>query len=361
MRLIFVDDSESWIDLFDTAIADWNEKNPEKQFCCDAYKTIDEADRVLLERRYDGALFDLKIPAAPGSTSSGNTLAERTLTDLGMPLGILSGHPEDRSELLHDNPLVRAFQKEGGVCDEVVGWFGSQWSMMATLRLARAEVRKLAADIFATRIWPRWTDYMDIKIEGISKERIITRQFAYHIAESMGVDGTNNPDWHPYENYIYPALLDGRAHTGDIFDLNGSLWVVLTPQCDMATGTADPILLAQCDKSPPEHWNEKCTALSEALKGVGNGAVPRKISDYFLRYVNQNVKPSEHFLAPIDGTPVLVNFKILKTVTSGEIQDALSSRVASVAPPFLINLTQRFASYMARPGQPNIDFRHFAK
>lgn len=361
MRLIFVDDDESWIDAFETAIADWNNKHRDKQFYCDAFKTIEEADRMLLERRYDGALFDLKIRGAPGSTSSGNSLAERALTDLGMPLGILSGHPEDRSEFLHENTLVRAFQKEADACDKVVGWFGEQWSMMATLRSARAEVRKLAAGIFATRIWPRWSNYMDIKTDGISHERIITRQFAYHIAESMGIDGTGNPDWHPYENYIYPALLDDRAHTGDIFDLNGSLWVVLTPQCDMATGKADPVLLAECDKGPPEHWDDKCAALLEALKSAEGETLPAKISGYFRKYVNQNIDPSLHFLAPLDGFPLLVKFKSLKLVTSEELGGSLNRRVASVAPPFLINLTQRFASYIARPGQPNIDFRHFAK
>jgi hypothetical protein len=58
---------------------------------------------------------------------------------------------------------------------------------------------------------------------------------------------------------------------------------------------------------------------------------------------------------------MMVNFKRLMTRPLVELTGLLEKdRIASVAPPFLANLTQRFGNYMSRFGQPNIDIRHFA-
>jgi hypothetical protein len=56
----------------------------------------------------------------------------------------------------------------------------------------------------------------------------------------------------------------------------------------------------------------------------------------------------------------MVNFKRLLLEPMAKLNALLNTdRLASVAPPFLSNLTQRFAAYIARPGQPNIGVEHF--
>lgn len=359
MHLLYVDDEAPFIDLFVTAVKDWNRANPDRTFECSTYQSGEEALQDLRARRFDGALFDLKLKGdTKESKLMGNALAETTIEELGMPVGILSGRPADVSEKIKEAPLVNTFQKEGGCGDRVMEWFGELHAMMETLRLARASIRKSAAEIFMLRIWPMWQTYAGLSSAGLPLERVITRQFAYHIAEKLGADTEENPGWHPHENYIHPALLEHRAHTGDIFKDEDGFWVVLTPQCDMATGKIEQALMAYCDPTILNDWEEKCASLAE--KVAQNEQPSNSLRGYFGDRVNQNLKPSEHFLAPLNGLPLMVQFKKLKLVPLAELNSSLSDRVASVAPPFLANLTQRFAAYMARPGQPNIDIKHFA-
>lgn len=360
MRILFVDDKDDYIDLFKTAVKDWNKANPQRTFDPVVLNNADDAFEALKLQRFDCALLDLKFQNGnPGQQLAGNQLALTGLNEIGMPVGILSGNPEDRSEELKKQPLARAFVKKAEACDAALAWFGELWDMMEVLSAARKNIRKSGAEIFAGRIWPRWKNYKDLSAVGIPLERIITRQYAAHIAELMGIDGKDNPDWHPQENYIFPALLDHRAHTGDLFRLeDGQIWVVLTPQCDMANRSVDDVLLAHCNPDLVAGWDEKLKLLNEALattEGPSNN-----LSGWFRDRVNQKLDASVHFLPPLEDRPMMVNFKKLRLVPLADLTGKLDTdRVASVAPAFLANLTQRFAAYMARPGQPNIGVKHF--
>ena len=149
-----------------------------------------------------------------------------------------------------------------------------------------------------------------------------------------------------------PALLENRPHTGDLFKFNDELWIVLTPQCDMATQKAISVLLARCNPSPAiDVWRGRLRELRDV-----SGNKRKSAEDFFKKLVNQ-AEPAQHFLPPLEenGQPLMVDFKDLLTVPLAELQGRLSDRVASVATPFLGNLTQRFGAYVSRMGQPNID------
>lgn len=57
---------------------------------------------------------------------------------------------------------------------------------------------------------------------------------------------------------------------------------------------------------------------------------------------------------------MMVNFKTLIAIQYEELMAIRGDRVATIATPFLPNLTQRFGSYFSRVGQPNIDTDLFA-
>jgi CheY-like chemotaxis protein len=361
LKILFVDDDPLQHDLFRDAVDDWNEKNAPKVFVPILIDNVTDAVLALEDRRFDCALFDLKLPAAegPGKLLTGNELARTGLDELGVPVGIISGFPGDLSVELAGRKLVRTFVKAAGASAEAMNWFGELWDMMEVLSATRRRIRRSGAEIFARRIWPRWGTYRDLAIVGEDGlERIITRQYAGHIAELFGTDTPENPEWHPIEAYIHPALQDNRAHTGDIFQKDGQFWIVLSPPCDMAVGSIDDVLLAYCDKNLLENWNAKVEALRIAIAA---GEVSKGLKGFFSSLINQNVEASKHFLPPLEGAPLMVNFKKLTTRPLAELNATLEDRVASVSAPFLINLTQRFGAYISRTGQPNIDIHHFAK
>jgi CheY-like chemotaxis protein len=362
MRILFVEDSESQQSLFGDVVDDWNMRNAARAFVVIRAVTVEEAKVVLEEQRIDAAIFDLRLPGGTGarvSPTKGNELAHLSLARVGIPIGIVSGFPGDLDADLKELDMLQSFDKgDTDVYEKVVAWLDSQWLMMTVLRSTREQIERSGADIFTKRLWPRWQTYAGLTGDSQTKLiQIVTRQYVGHVAELLGLDSGDNVSWHPYECYIRPALLASRAHTGDIFLLDETLWIVLTPQCDMATKKVANALLARIDETALPMWDERVQQL-----GIEDLSTTKRESRdrFFYRLVNQNVDVSEHFLPPLEGgAPLMVQFKEVITCRLTELNDNLDNRRASIAPAFLPNLIQRFGSYISRTGQPNIDIAHF--
>src|SRR3546814_9669248 len=102
-----------------------------------------------------------------------------------------------------------------------------------------------------------------------------------------------------FENWISPPLQPNRAHTGDVFDIDGVLWVVMSPPCDMANdGNISDVLLVRCDRDELGEWNDRIAK----LKGAANPDQIKKHSEWFRKLVNQS-RPGQHFLPPLPDDP----------------------------------------------------------
>ncbi len=357
--VLYVEDVDENVVSLKDEIDTWNEEKNEdgRRFHLVTAASYDEALDRLRKRRIDCALLDLRVPSKHDSradAATGNRLATDVLQSCGTPMAILSGHIGDLDEGLSNSGPVEVFDKgEMNGFRDAVNWLESQWDMMHVLSLVRERIELSTSEVFAKRIWPQWKKLLEVS--GTDEERlatIISRQFMSHAAEYLGLENQDNETWHPFENYVVPPLLDDRPHTGDIFELQDSRWIVLTPQCDMATGKVESVLLA------------KCTTGMEGFQGHVDAYRENKRakSERFLRdLTNQNIRPSQHFLPPIpsEADPILVEFGSLKTISRTELAASLGSRLASVSPPFLGNLVQRFGAFMSRAGQPNIDLGNF--
>lgn len=362
MQVLFVEDDDSQVQLFQDAIDHWNDTNAEQQVTIIRAADVTEAWQMLTLRHVDAALFDLRLPSikgGKGAAKGGNELAQATLKEVGVPIGIISGNPADLDPDLRSLPLIQVFNKgDDDVYGPVTAWLGDKWTMMTVLRSTRRQIQASGADIFLKRLWPRWQTYSGLT--GADEDeltRIVTRQYVGHVAEMLGLDGYGNASWHPYEAYIHPALLEDRAHTGDIFRIDDSLVVVLTPACDMATQKVDVVLLAGIDENAQPDWNARVAELSDHDLSINK---KDKRDRFFTRLVNQNVDVSEHFLPPLEnGPPLMVRFKNVQTKPLEWLNENLKLRQASIAPAFLPNLVQRFGAWISRTGQPNIEFSHF--
>jgi CheY-like chemotaxis protein len=352
-RLLFVEDDKSQLSLLQDALKDWNTVHGDKSFELQTTDNYESALRDLSTTRYDAALLDLRLPGKKGL--AGQLLADLCVAQYGIPAAIISGHPGDY-DVSRWNGVVKVFNKgDSGAYTAAVDWFGELSHMMKILAGTRKKIQQQGAAVFWKQVWPRWGAYE--KLSGIQDEEligIVSRQYASHIAEILGLD--SEAKWHPFENYIRPALLETRPQTGDIFKLDDMLWVVLTPQCDMVTRKAKSVLLACCDSNPPiDTWKQNIASLKSEWSKQRKSA-----EDFFGRLVNQ-AQPASHFLPPLEGgQPLMVDFKHLRTISLSDLEDQLSARIASVAPPFLPNLTQRFGAYVSRVGQPNIDPGHLS-
>jgi hypothetical protein len=364
LSLLFIEDDDLVVDLFERALDDWHAKHAKegRRFRLDLKGTAEEAQDALLRTRYDAALVDLRLPAGGKAAKDpiGNNITKYIISDLGIPVAIMTGNPGEVDDALEaDNSPVRIFFKNDKTAyDDAMNWIGSWWEMMEYVSAARQQLRKASSDIFMKRLWPAWGQFSNILKNGGSGDElrmIVARQYVTHAAELFGLDGPGGTKWHPFECYVIPSLSE-RVATGDIFKRKDGHWVTLSPACDLAMGNIKNVVMAKCIDAPAD-WEERLKIWKEAPEGEKK----EKASRYFLDRVNQNIGTAKHFLPPLPGTgqPKLVDFQQLQTVPLDELRADLKSRIGSIAQPFLSNLTQRFGANISRVGQPNIEITHF--
>ena len=361
-HILFVEDEVTQQDMFETAVNDWNVKHAEagRTFSFDVAETVEAAQAALERLRCDAALFDLRVKSEQGGKAEpkGNELALFALQQRGVPVAIISANTGEIDPEVRSAGAVGIFDKndevaEGNYFDRALLWLGDQWDMMEVLAAARRAMDASAADIFLLRLWPRWKMFADLETADRAElEKIVTRQYVSHMADLLGLDDPANASWHPFENYVSPALLSDRAHTGDIFKFDGELWVVLTPQCDMATQKVENVILAKCEAGITD-WK----LMIDTFKAQETPKSIEKSGRFLTRFVNQNLEPSRHFLPALPGQvdPLMVHFSNVMTKPMSELNGGLEHRIASIASPFLSNIVQRFGAYISRTGQPNID------
>ncbi|MBY5894895.1 response regulator [Rhizobium leguminosarum] len=361
--ILFVEDEKFNHELFSYAIQDWNSAHFEegKEFVPEIATSYEDAVTALARFKIDCALLDLRLPEkSEGGKENpiiGNKLANEVLFIQGLPLAILSGHPDEVDESLTEGDLVRTFNKgDKDGFEQALAWLADKWEMMETLRAAKNGIDQMSATVFANRLWPRWSTFSKLEQGKEKLIKIISRQYVGHVADIMGLDSELGVGWHPFESYNIPSLFNDRAHTGDIFEIKGELFLVLTPQCDMANQKITNVILAKCARGI-SNWDENLGI----LKDPPSQTKKDRSSKFFSDLVNQNLPASMHFLPPLPGTqePLLVTFSDLQTVPLGDLNKELGSRVASVSNPFISNLVQRFGAYVSRTGQPNLEINHF--
>jgi len=362
-HILFVEDEATQLDMFESAVTDWNSRNVEagRLFTFDVANTVESAQAALDRLRCDAAMFDLRVKGNDGGKAQpkGNELALFALRQRGVPVAIISANTGEIEDDVRNAGSVGIFDKtddqgDGNYYDRALAWLGDQWDMMDVLAAARNKMEGSAADIFLLRLWPRWKMFADLEIADRTElEKIVTRQYVSHMADLLGLDDPDNATWHPFENYVSPALMSSRAHTGDIFRFDGVLWVVLTPQCDMATQKVENVLLAKCEHGI-EGWID---AVNVQKDGNASNSKLKASTALLRKHLNQNLEASKHFLPPLPGEtdPVLVSFSAILTRPLEDLNGPLEHRVASIAPPFLSNIVKSFGSYISRTGQPNID------
>jgi len=354
LDILILDDDAGMIDLFETTVETWNETNLENDR---SFNVVSAGNSIQArQRRFDGAIVDLRLPDENNEGSdaeNGNDFAVSMVNARGIPVAVVSGHVVEISKELENLEHFRVFSKSNGY-GPVMDWLSDQWDLMTTLRKAREQIEVASAEVFSKRIWPQWKNTPALSQSSPDQRaKIVTRQFASHISDLLGLDIEQNPDWHPFENYVVPALTADRTHTGDLFELSGEIWIVLSPQCDMANASVPNVILAKCTKGDAD-WATHI----EFLRNDPDRAKSLKI---IKKYVDQDIPKSKHFLPPLpnEDEPVLVDFSVVFTQPLEELNKSLDQRLGSVSAPFLSNLIQRYGAFVSRTGQPNIDISHF--
>lgn len=364
LRILLVEDDNSQADSFKDAVNAWNAANIEtgRRFTVETGNSVNTAQELLATHRFDCAFIDIRLPAKAGEKpkhSNGNDVINTLLLERGFPIGVISGNMSELDPAVVDKAHVCRFDKgDPDAAEKAVAWLAENWPMMAVLQNVRHVMEQAGAEIFGKRLWPRWSNLPSLDPKETAA--IVARQYASHLVDKLGLDEPENIEWHPFEAYVSPSLNELKSQTGDILELEeGKLWVVLSPQCDMATKKIENAVLCLCYPNHPEWEGNVAKAgdasLTEAKRSDALGKI-RKLT-------NQVMPVSEHFMPPLPGSasPLVVKFGALRTCSLADLNspDWLAKRKASVSSPFLANLVQRFGAYMSRTGQPNLNPKAF--
>jgi CheY-like chemotaxis protein len=307
--------------------------------------------RALDRFRINCAVVDLRLPDDDGAAARtepvGNDVLHSVLVETGVPAVVYSGYPQEASEAVQASQ-IRIIPKKGGGAMEALHWLAGHESLMSAMEIMRKKIAEESAKLFSESIWPRWENsWKDIK-DGDALAGVITRQTAFHVAEQLGMPPAYH---HPEEFYIVPPLATDQLGTGDLVRIENTVFVVVTPRCNMAR-----------DQYPTHIMLALCKTMEGAWAGMrdgfgGNHDKRERAAGTLHSFATQGHSTSTHFLPPCGAEgPWLADFREIMTVSSEKVPELLKTRFASVASQFVPNLVQRCSAYLGRIGQPDLDF-----
>jgi len=351
-RLVLIaEDDEETISSWKRDITEFNrDKTQPFQFVAEYARNRRAAVQALDRLRINCAVIDLRLPEDDRTTGNstepiGNDVLEKLLLEVGVPAVVYSGYTQEASELVLRSE-IRVIQKAKGGAMEALHWLAGHDRLMAAMETTRKDIAKESARLFSQSIWPRWKNSLKSIEDTDVLAGVITRQTASHLAEQLGMPPAYH---HPEEFYNVPPVSD-RLGTGDLLKIADDIYVIVTPRCNIARDCyPNHLMLALC-KPMDGIW----TGIRNQFGG--DAKKQEKAARELHLYASQGHAISTHFLPPGgDFGPWLVDFREIITVPSTEAAKLLEGRFASVAGQFIPNLVQRYAAYLGRIGQPDLD------
>jgi len=350
--ILIAEDDEEAISSWKRDIIEFNRDAAQPfRYVAEFVKSKRAAIRALDRLRINCAAIDLRLPeednaAGHNTEPIGNEVLEQVLVEVGVPAVVYSGYPQEASQLVQDSQIRIIGKKKDGQM-EALRWLAGHESLMSAMDVTRKKIAQESARLFSQSIWPRWEKTWKTMEDGNVLAGVIARQTASHVAEQLGMP----PNFHhPEEFYVVPPLAAEQLGTGDLVKVEGNIYVVVTPPCNMARDQYPPHLMLALCKPMEGIW----TGMRNKFQG--DEKKQESAAKELHLYASQGHAISTHFLPPCgESGPWLVQFKEMMTVPSAQVPALLQSRFASVAAQFVPNLLQRYAAYLGRIGQPDLD------
>ena len=351
IKVLVVEDEPSDVELCQRAIRRYNLRNVQ-QLCVNNVETVTEALAVL-DKSFDGAIIDLRID---DDEDAGNeVIREIEKSELCIPIIILTGTPGWAQA---DLPFVEIKTKgePGSSYDDLFDRLQNIHNTGITNILGgRGEMESRLGNIFRRQIVPQLAQWELYGRDDPSRtEQALLRHIMYHLVQLIDEEAESS---FPEEFYLNPSP-SRQIRTGTILEdeKRRRRCVVMSPDCDVIVRNegrnTNRILVVEV-VNPTElfAWydREGFETLSNNKKGQLLNALKNNHSYYY------HCLPESHDM-PLG----FLNFRRLTSLPDKYIDRKFgAAERIQIAPPFVKDIVSRFASYYARQGQPEIDFRTF--
>ncbi len=373
INVLVVEDTEQTLndirDSVELANEDWADK--------DLVMKLETADsfaaaKLLLNtpgKRFDAAIVDIHLaedvgsdPADPGSDMGGKLLVQLIFKEFQVPVFVYTGTPGHLDELKdHVSTFFKIYKKGETAVEEILQEITAIHGGGMLDLLGDAGVlltfRKHFNDIF----WKHLAlsgDYWLAPERRDGLKRYVAQHMMEYLEQSASPAHGGFSDVHAAESYISPVVKK-HAYTGDILkkQSDGSIWIVMTPACDMAmqvektddkgqkyyTRKAEYVLLVHLTP-----WREMDGVTDGAgeLTGKYLGVLDKYNSPTFNRF---SFLPKSLFMGAC-----FIDFQRLESIPQKDVGDPQKYKIlATVASPFLKDIVAKFSYYYSRQGAPS--------
>ncbi len=360
IRLLILDDDEDVIQSFEETIKRIN-RDQDNNLKYKSYiaKNLNEAREIIKYNKLDTAIIDLNLNNGDGTdpdNSDGNKAIKELMKNFRMPIFVVSGELAKLDDSLKDNKLIKQksrddFAAENGFETVIPPVFSSKSiHYFARDGFLEQKINKFYWEHLSQTI-KAWEDVEAEYPDEI--EKILSRHTLSCLNEELYVNGNigSFDKYHPGEMYIIPPIKQ-HCHTGDIFEKENELFIILNPACDIVnSGNLDYFILVKVVEFDSlkiliEKINPQADPAGSFYDRLNQGGKSRYDD------CKANKKDRFHYLPKFDiFDDKLIDFQQVSTKEKEEINH--DDVKASISSPFLKDIIARFSAYYARQGQPN--------
>lgn len=350
IRIIVVEDDEGQRRAYESTINSYNREfrdEPEYEIKAKILKNGNDVPNIIFEQRVDAIIMDLDWGTIDTKTA-GNEMVKHLYDTHTIPLFIISGNLAAFDSPGEETPFFKTYSRDTSFYDVLL----EIKSLYETGYTKAVGTKSLLTDLLQKTFWEHLAPTLDSWncIDDEHRTHRLLRYTLTRIGEMLGqkeVEGEYSLDeFNAREVYIIPPIYTDQNISGDIFEYDGSLYILLTPNCDLIQKKADHLLLAKIDTLTIEKLLEPIKLLNSETPLSGTQQAK------WRPYIN-NSKDRYHLLPPcmiFDGG--LIDFQNTKSIL---VQDICSyNKVAGIHREFMKDIQSRYASYYARQGQPQI-------
>lgn len=340
IKILAIEDDLNQINMLRSKVETYNIKNKfgeQDKIFIEFRQNDDDIGKLLFEEKFDCLVVDINW--GPSNPNGGRNLITKIINNKRIPIVVYSGklnQIEDLDERFGFKKIDRT-ESFSVALDYIVK---VKKTHIFDLLGYDGQLDKIVTEIF-------WKD-IDKSLRAMPTEddlddKSLTRMLTTRVVNYLSLSNEDDK-YKYYEFYINPSLT-ADCHNGDIYKLNDSYYLVITPECQLLKIETANLLKIN---------------FSNEIDNRVTGAKDRSKKINTLARIISEGKCFEHYIPPFNNNRhAVVNFREIITMNKSELTE--DKKETTINPVYMKNIQSRFSQYYSRQGQPDIDIDHLYK
>ena len=367
INILFVEDDESQIEIFEDALKTFNLENKKKYEVSGLInKNRDDALTCLEENKeiISGAILDLKLESG-AIVFEGNAVLDRILSFLRFPIYVVTSNPSEIDpslKLPKTNPLFKIYARTEIEYIEIINDIVKiQNTGINEIFGTNGKLDEQIKNIYWEHLTQIIDYWIDLDIDPQSKEKAMLRYTSNILHNYLTFNSeTKEFDFFvPGEVYI-PCMHD-IFQPGDIVAKDDKNYIILTPSCDLANAKAKYVIISEIIHSDRGILKDQISIIKKPISNNSDGqkvidiGIQKTKAEETLKLIMNNTYSNRYYFLPAFKTllPGVINFQTIVSIPFTELKNY--KRVFTVSPSFIKDIVEKFSSYYSRQGSPDFN------